>query len=233
MRYTLLWFILMIAPVLAEASYEQAAQNMGALQAQLEFFFMEAGVYPAELGDIEKAFNNDNKLPKNFEPVKVPVDPATGKAFVYKVGPKHKSYTLTLPDPQAYGGQNLKFEQVRWGWLAWRAEQRRFEELAKLSKHHIEGIATQVEMYAKDNAGKFPSTIDELFPKYLRRHPQDPITGKNYLYKPLADGYIISNPNPERYGLKMFQYSSTRGMQVEALPEDAALPSPTQTQPQP
>ena len=126
-----------------------------------------------------------------------------------------------------YGGQNLRFEHVKWGWLAWRAEQRRFEELAKLSKHHIEGIATQVEMYAKDNNGKYPETLDGLFPKYLRRHPQDPITGKNYLYKTLADGYLISNPNPERYGLKLFQYSSTRGMQVEALPENAELPSPS------
>ena len=223
-----LCLLLGIAPAWAQSSFGEAAQRMSNVQALVEFFFMEAGVYPTQLADIEKAFNF--KLPKNFQPVPIPTDPATGRPFVYTVGPKHKSYSLKLPDPQAYGGQTLELTQVPWGWMAWRAEQRRFEELAKLSKYHMEQLATQVEMFAKDNAGKYPVTIDKLFPKYIRRHPQDPLSGQNYQYKPFGDGYIIANPNPERYGLKMFQYSSSQGMQVEPLPSKPQMPK-TNVQP--
>lgn len=217
-----LWALVCFPAQAQQDPYADAVTRISTVQSMLEFFFMEAGVYPAELEDLNRAFNE--RVPKGFKPVPVPLDPATNKPFAYQVGPKHKSYTLGFPDAAKYSGPPLKLTQVQWGWLAWEAERKRFEQLAQLSKEHMELLATQLEMFAKDNGGKYPTAMDELFPKYIRRHPQDPLTGKNYQYKPLADGYIVSNPNPERYGLKLFQYSSSQGWQVEALPAEPKAP---------
>ncbi len=196
--------------------FEAAFRNLSSLQAMLEFFFMEAGVYPGSLDDLNTAYNS--KLPQGSKAVPIPKDPATGKNFVYIPGANRKGYLLRFPEPQKYGlGMNIELTPVSWGWLALRAERKRFEELAKLSKYHMETLATQVEMFAKDNKGEFPETLDLLYPKYIKRHPQDPITGKNYIYKTLADGYLVASPNPERYGLRLFQYSSSQGIIVEAL----------------
>lgn len=182
----------------------------------LEFFFMEAGVYPGELSELSSAFNY--QIPKGAKPVAIPKDPATGQAFVYIPAANKKGYRLRFPDPSKYGLESsFELGPVSWGWLALRADRMRFEEMAKLSKYHMETLAEACEMYAKDNKNAYPANLDALYPKYIKRHPQDPITGKNYIYKPLADGYLLSSPNPERYGLKLFQYSSSRGMIVESL----------------
>jgi hypothetical protein len=194
-------------------------QELGSMKAMLEFFFMEAGVYPPTLKELNLAYNSE--LPAGAKPVAMPKDPVTGKDFIYRVEQNRKGYTLTFPDPTQYGlPADFQLRPVSWGWLALRAERNRFEEMVKLSKFHIEAIATQVEMYAKDNDGSYPKTMDQMYPKYIKRHPQDPVTGKNYLYKQLADGYIVASPNPERYGLKLFQYSSSQGIQVEVLPPE-------------
>lgn len=205
------------APATPTASpFQQGMTQMAALQSMLEFYFMEAGVYPAELSEMSAVFNY--QLPKNAKAVVIPKDPATGQQFVYTPAPNKKGYRLRFPDPTKYGVEgSLELSNVGWGWLALRAERMRFEEMAKLSKFHMETLATALEMYSKDNKRAFPDNLDGLYPKYIKRHPQDPITGKNYDYKKLADGYLISSPNPERYGLKLFQYSSSRGMVVEAV----------------
>lgn len=205
------------APASTGSSFQQGVSAMAALQSMLEFYFMEAGIYPSELSELSAVFNY--QLPKNAKAVAIPRDPATGEQFVYTPGANKKSYRLRFPNPSKYGGQgSLELTNVGWGWLALRAERMRFEEMAKLSKYHMESLAGALEMFAKDNNRAFPKELDNLYPRYIKRHPQDPITGKNYDYKQLADGYVISSPNPERYGLKVFQYSSSRGMLVEALP---------------
>jgi hypothetical protein len=194
--------------------------QISALQAMLEFYFMEAGVYPGELSELAAVFNY--QLPKNARAVVIPKDPATGEPFVYLPAPNKRAYKLRFPDPAKYGPEgSLELGPVSWGWLALRAERSRFEQMAKLSKHHIEGLAQACEMYEKDNNRVYPKDLDALYPKYIKRHPQDPITGRNYIYKVVADGYTIANPNPERYGLKTFLYSSSQGMVVEALPPGA------------
>ena len=197
-------------------SLQVGIRELSATQAQLEFFFMKAGVYPSKLSDLGAAFNE--QVPRGAKPVKMSVDPATGKPFLYVPAPNRKGYKLRFPDPSVYGlDSSFELSAVSWGWLALQAERNRFAEMAKMSGRHLELLATSAEMYAKDNKGAYPKTIDALFPKYLKRHPQDPITGKNYIYKPLADGYLVLSPNPERYGLALFQYSSSLGMQVEPL----------------
>lgn len=222
----LLSILLLCAPVWAqegevespEVSLQSGLQELSRMQSLLEFFFMEAGVYPPTLKELDLAFNAE--LPRGASRVPIPKDPSTGEAFVYSVEANRKGYTLRFPDATKYGlPADFEFRPVSWGWLALRAERNRFEEMVKLSKYHIESLATQVEMYAKDN-GAYPKTLDELYPKYIKRHPQDPVTGKNYSYKQLADGYIVASPNPERYGLRVFQYSSSQGIQVEVLPPD-------------
>jgi hypothetical protein len=211
------------APVFADeqardVSLQGGISELSNLQALLEFFFMEAGVYPPTLEELNVAFNA--QLPKGSKPVPMPKDPATGKDFIYTPGANHKGYVLSFPDATVYGlPAAFELRPVSWGWLALRAERKRFEEMVKLSKYHIESLATQVEMYAKDNGGAYPANLDQLYPKYIQRHPQDPVTGKNYAYRQLADGYVVGSPNPERYGLKIFQYSSSQGIQVEILPE--------------
>lgn len=211
----------------AGTAFADGFAQMSALQAMLEFFFMEAGVYPAELSEMSAAFNY--QLPKNARAVVIPKDPASGQQFVYTPAPNKKGYKLRFPDPGKYGADgSLELGPVSWGWLALRAERMRFEEMAKLSKYHMETLATALEMYSKDNSRAFPKDLDALYPKYIKRHPQDPITGRNYDYKTLADGYLISNPNPERYGLKLFQYSSSRGMVVETLQPGASTKPPGQ-----
>lgn len=200
----------------AASPSQKGLSEISALQSMLEFFFMEAGVYPAELSELASAFNY--QIPRGAKPVSIPKDPATGQPFIYIPAANKKAYRLRFPDPGKYGlDSSFELTQVSWGWLALRADRMRFEEMAKLSKYHMESIATALEMYAKDHKNAYPDTLDSLYPKYIKRHPQDPITGRNYSYKPLADGYLISSPNPERYGLKLFQYSSSRGMIVESL----------------
>jgi hypothetical protein len=212
------------APAVTEpevSTFQEGFSQLSALQSMLEFYFMEAGVYPAELSELSAVFNY--QLPKNSRAVVIPKDPASGQPFVYIPAPNKKGYKLRFPDPSKYGPQGaFELAPVSWGWLALRAERARFEEMAKLSKYHIETLASAAEMYAKDNNRVFPKDLDALYPKYIKRHPQDPITGRNYLYKQLADGYLISNPNPERYGLIRFEYSSSRGMIVEVLPAGSA-----------
>ncbi len=199
-------------------SVQNGIQELSRLQSLLEFFFMEAGVYPPTIKELNLAFNAE--LPRGASKVPIPKDPATGEDFIYQVEANRKGYTLRFPDATAYGlPADFTLKPVPWGWLSLRAERNRFEEMVKMSKYHIETLATQIEMYAKDN-GSFPNTLDELYPKYIKRHPQDPITGRNYVYKHIADGYLVASPNPERYGLRIFQYSSSQGIQVEVLPEE-------------
>lgn len=205
--------------VLPKNSVQRGVGELSALQALLEFFFMEAGIYPPTIEELDLAYNTE--LPQGARAVPIPKDPVSGKDFVYRPSPDRKGYYLSFPDPTRYGlPADFEMRPVTWGWLALRAERNRFEEMAKLSKYHLETLATQVELYAKDHGGVYPENLDDLYPKYIKRHPQDPISGKNYSYAQTEDGYIIVNPNPERYGLEVFQYSSTLGIEVEVLPPE-------------
>lgn len=188
---------------------------MSALQAMLEYFYMEAGVYPPDLGDLGRVFNYN--LRKSDRPLQIPVDPATNQPFVYTVDARNKSYVLRLPDPAAYGGVSFQLSSVDWAWMNMLAEQRRFEQMFLQTGDNIKGLAKQVELFAKDNGGKFPDTLDALYPKYIKRYPQDPLSGKNYVYSLQGQEYTISCPNPEQYGMKRLLYSSSQGMIVERL----------------
>lgn len=215
-----------------EGGWKEAVGRMSKIQALLEYFYMETGEYPPNLGVLERSFNQD--LPEKAPRVVVPVDPATSKPFTYELSQDRKKYRLAPPDPARYGANAIGLEAIDWGWMAFLAKQRRAEQLALECKFNMEVLATQSEMYAKDHGGKFPSSIDELVPKYIPRHPVCPLTGKNYGFAPGGNGYVISCANAQGHGLKKFSYSSERGMVVEPLegqggggrPAPGASPAP-------
>lgn len=209
--------LLALAPAArAQDKTLEAWQRMSRLQCLVEYFYMETGVYPLDLAEMDQIFRA--KAPRAPKPVAIPLDPATNQPFKYQVDASGRRYTISVPDPSKYGGQKMVLSTLDWGYLADLADLKRFEQVVRQNSAMMKAIATQCEMYAKDHAGKYPEQIDDLLPKYINRVPSDPLTGKNLVYKKLLDGYLISCPNPERYGLKTFLYSSTQGIQMEQMP---------------
>jgi hypothetical protein len=211
----------------ADAQWREAIARLARVQAMVEYFFMETGVYPSSLEEMDQAYNS--RLPQDVPRVLIPKDPATNQPFTYRLS-QQRGYTLSLPDPSRYGGKDLVLEAVDWGWMARLAEQRRFEGLALQCGQTLKLLATQAEMFAKDHANQFPQTLDEMMPRYIRKQPACPMSGKNYLYVRDGAGYRISCPNPELHSLKAFTYDSRKGMIVEELkPQSSGSPSPAST----
>ncbi|MEW6284529.1 MAG: hypothetical protein AB1758_38295 [Candidatus Eremiobacterota bacterium] len=209
----------------------EAWARMSKVQAMLEYYFMEWGEYPGSLAELDRAFNGQK--PKNAPGVDIPLDPGTNKPFVYTTDQTRKRYALSIPDPGAYGGVSFTLPSVEWGYMAVLAEQRRFEQIALECGFNLKALATKCELFAKDNGGQFPRSLDQLFPKYIPRYPQCPASGKNYVLTPAQGGYILGCPNPERHGLKLFRYHSAQGMQVEELPAPGKEPAPAPRPPDP
>ncbi|MGI5845456.1 MAG: hypothetical protein ACOX9B_14970 [Candidatus Xenobium sp.] len=205
-----------------EAPWREAAIRMSRLQTLLEYFYMETGEYPPNLKLLERFFNHG--VPDQVPKVVVPVDPVTSKPFSYELSQDALHYRLAPPDPSVYGAQALTLETLDWGWMAALARQRRAEQMGMECRLKIEVLATQCEMYAKDNEGKFPSRVEDLIPKYLPRVPVCPITGQPHLLVPTSTGYFISCPNPNGHDLKKFGYASDKGMVVEPM-ENKPRPS--------
>ncbi len=209
-------------------AWKEAVTRMSRIQALLEYVYMETGEYPPSLEFLERSFNHG--LPDKAPKVAVPVDPATSKPFVYELSQDGRRYRLAPPDPGAYGANAVTLQSLEWGWMAALARQRRAEQLALECRYHIEILATQCEMFAKDNSGRFPTDLAELIPKYLPRHLVCPVTGKAHQFTRTTNGYYISCPNPANHGLKKFGYASDKGLVVEPLdnrpPSPSASPSP-------
>ncbi len=209
----LLW--LAPAPALAQDKSTEAWQRISRLQSLVEHFFMETGVYPLDLNEMDQYYRSKARgaAPK---PIPIPVDPATNQPFNYKL--EGRKYSLTVPDASKYGGTRIAVAAMDWGYLKDLADMQRFAEFVKSQQNMLKMVATYVELYAKDHTSQYPNALDDLLPKYLTRMPSDPLTGKNLGYKKLVDGYEISCPNPEKYGMKTFKYSSAKGIEMEQLP---------------
>jgi hypothetical protein len=214
---------LLASPLWADDKSNEAWQRMSRLQCLIEYFYMETGVYPLDLSEMDQIFRS--RAPRAPKPVAIPVDPATNQPFKYQLEQGGRKYSLTVPDPARYGGSKMVLTSVDWGYLSDLADLKRFEEIVRSMNNLMKGIATQCEMYAKDHGGQYPAQLDDLLPKYLQRFPNDPLTGKNMAYKKQLDGYLIICPNPEKYGLKTFQYSSSQGIQTERLPRKEGKPA--------
>jgi len=189
--------------------------KLSRIQAFVEYFYMETGIYPASLDDLEKILND--QAPQKSRLIKLPVDPATNKPFRFLLEKDGKRYQLTVPDAAAYGGKAPTLGNVDWAFLSLLAEKRRFEQVVLQSASMLKAVAAACEMYAKDHNKQYPTSLDDLMPKYLQRIPSDPLTGKNLVYKKTVDGYQIVNPNADKYMLKSFLYDSSSGLKVEQL----------------
>lgn len=204
-----------VGPLWAQPASSEAWTRMSQIQCMLEYFFMEAGFYPTSLEELEQLMNS--KAPRNATLLKVPKDPQTNQSFAYSLDKTGRKYKLSTPDSAKYAEGTPSLTNLDWGFLADLAELRRFEQVVRHTSNMIKGVATQVEMYAKDHNNNFPETMDDLVPKYIGRFPTDPVTGKNLIYKKVDKGYVVACPNPDKYGFKVFQYTSSAGMQVQGI----------------
>lgn len=241
MRLVLGFLLALALTAGAEDKLTDCWTKLARIQTYVEYFYMETGIYPASLDDLEKILN-DQAPPKSRQ-IKLPLDPATNKPFRFLLEKDGKRYQLTVPDAAAYGGKAPMVTNVDWAFLSLLAEKRRFEQVVLQSASMLKAVAAACEMYAKDHNKQYPGSLDDLMAKYLQRIPSDPLTGKNLTYKKTVDGYQIINPNPEKYMLKTFLYDSSSGLKVEQLdarkpsqpaaspavePSPAAAPSPTE-----
>jgi hypothetical protein len=205
------------APVHADPKLlHEAWTRMSRIQTLVEYFYMEAGFYPNSLEELEQLINS--KAVKGAKPVSVPKDPATNQPFSYTLDKTGRHYILTVVDSSKYPEGKPLLTAIDWGFLADLAELRRYEQVVRHTSSIIKAVATQVELYAKDHQGQFPASMDDLMPKYMTKFPTDPLTNKNFTYTKLPTGYVVSCPNPERYGFKTFQYSSSGGMELVQIP---------------
>ena len=219
------------SPTWAQDKSSEAWQRLSRLQCLIEYFYMETGVYPLDLHEMDQIFRQ--RAPRAPKPVGIPLDPATNQPFVYKTETNGRRYTISVPDPSKYGGTKIALTTVDWGYLADLADLKRFSEIVRQMQNIMKVVATQVEMYAKDHGGQYPNQLDDLLPKYVTRMPSDPLTGKNLSYKKLVDGYVIGCPNPEKFGMKTFQYSSAKGIMMEQAPRGGPEPKPAKEEPKP
>lgn len=224
---------LLTLPALAQDKSVEAWQRLSRLQCLIEYFYMQTGVYPLDLQEMDQAFRQ--RAPRAPKPVSIPLDPATNKPFVYK--PEGRNYTLSVPDPSKYGGAKITLSAVDWGYLSDLEDLKRFTEIVQSMQRLMKATATVVEMYGKDHQGRYCENLDDLLPKYIQRMPSDPLTGKNLGYKKLVDGYQILCPNPEKYGMKVFMYDSHKGIVMEQMPRGdkggESKPSETPKNPEP
>ncbi len=90
-------------------------------------------------------------------------------------------------------------------------------------KSNLRNIATALEMYSTDSAGRFPTTLTNLTPNYLKNIPTCPSLGSNtytagFTSVSVPDAYTVvcSGSNHGGVGLSSNfpQYNSTSGLQA-------------------
>lgn len=184
------------------------------LQAYIEFYYMETGIYPKSLSDLDRIFNED--VEQESDKIVFPKDPATGKSFVYATGKDLLSYKLSVPDPAAYGLESMTISSVNWGWMNFIAQEKRRVAFAQFCKFNIEFIAAAVDKY-KGTEKKLPPDLKELIPKYLKSLPGCPAFGKEFIYKVEGENYSITCANSKDHGFKTFRFTSNGGFRVEPI----------------
>ena len=87
------------------------------------------------------------------------------------------------------------------------------------NESNLESISKGLDMYADSNGDEYPNDTtpaakDHILIKegYINRAITDPITGKDYTFKLKKYHYIVSCPNPEKYGYKEIYYDSEHGV---------------------
>lgn len=222
----------LVAAIPAQAvSWRDGLQAMSRLQAMIEYYFIETGVYPSSLEVLERSFNKG--LPAEAVKVKIPCDPLTSKPFVYKLSADRRAYLLSLPEPALYGNNAFELRPVDWAWMAEATRLRRMERVLIECTHNMEIIANRIELYAKDHENVFPESLASLRPRYMPKTLVCPGCGAEYVYEKNGKGYLLSCPEPSRHGLEVFTYDSEKGLNVKELTSASEAPAKNNAEPAP
>jgi hypothetical protein len=191
------------------AKLSNAAGALAKVQTLLEFYYMETGVYPDTIEEMLAQYNQGVK--NSDEPVRVPTDPATGRKLVYVPNTERTSYVVRVPDPSQYGVASLEVKSLDWGWMNGLAAEQKKRRLIARCASLQDGIAAALNQYNKDNHNKYPDSLQELVPKYMKTLPNCPAAKKPYKYSHDARGFEVICPEPSAHGLETFMFSSTEG----------------------
>ncbi len=209
--------LLCVTGLYADEKADKLAECISALsktQTYIEFYYMETGIYPKSLSELERIFNEEEENPS--KKLIFPRDPATGKPFVYATAKDFLSYTLSCPDPSPYGLEKLSVSAVDWGWMNVVAQEKRRMAFAQFCKFNIEFLAAAVKKY-NEAEKKIPADVKALVPKYIKGMPTCPTCGKEYIYKSEGDGYSVTCPDPKEHGFKVFLFKSHEGFKAEPI----------------
>jgi hypothetical protein len=99
-----------------------------------------------------------------------------------------------------FGGGSRKALGHRFGevlvsmWLGWVENASTAVEQARV-RRTISHVAMALAIYRAEH-GAYPASLDALKPKCLAELPKDPWSGKDFLYKPQKDGYVLYSVGP-------------------------------------
>lgn len=190
----------------------QCVAYMSQLQSFIEFYFMETGVYPRSLKELDRIFNEE----ASSEKIIFPKDPGTGKDFIYETGSDCLSYRLACPDPSVYGLKKLQLTQLNWGWMKVISEEKRRKAYAFFCKYNIDMISKAVKKYLEE-VKKLPQNLKALSPKYLKKVTACPVTGHDYIYLIKGDIYTVACPDPKEHGCGVFEINSKDGLVIKPI----------------
>lgn len=91
-------------------------------------------------------------------------------------------------------------------------------EVVTQCKQNLKDYGTALEMYYTDNAKKYPTSGEQLCPKYFKELPQCP-KGTDYKYEPREDAYLITctgDHSDQKLEAGFPRYDAIEGLQVSA-----------------
>lgn len=192
----------------------QLITAMSQIQSYIEFYYMETGVYPKNLKDLEKIYNEE--AVKEADRVTIPKDPATGKDFTYEYNKDANTYRLSCPDPSQYGMKKCELVPIKWGWMNVIPEEKKRKAYASFCKYNLDHIGTALKKYMEQEK-KLPKSLKDLVPAYMKALPGCPFTGKDYAFTAKGDEVIIGCPNPKEHGFTVFEISSKSGFRATPI----------------
>jgi len=199
----------------------QLISSMSQIQAYIEFYYMETGVYPKSLKDLEKIYNEE--AVKEADKVVIPRDPITGKDFIYECNKEANTYRISCPDPTLYGMKKCELAPVKWGWMNIIPEEKKRKAYATFCRINLEAISAAIKKYTEQEK-KAPKSLKEMVPAYLKVVPGCPLSGKDYVLTLKGNEIVITCPNPKEHGFTVFEIDSKSGFKGTPVPAQVEQP---------
>lgn len=198
----------------------QTVSNLSKLQTLIEFFYVEMGEYPPNLGELNVFFNAE--VPPDMSKIDIPLKEPSGKPYIYEVSKDGSNYLIKSAD-----FMELQLYSVSWGWMKDVAGEQRRQQKAQQCANFLKMIATAIEIYAHDSQNQYPTDLKLLIPRYTKQMAVCPASRKEYVYEIKDDAYMISCPSPELHGFEYLRYSSKRGLQYKEKKKEPVNITPT------